>query len=97
LRRIIDTILAHGAVPILATKADNRELDERVNRDMAILADEYDLPLWNFWAAVQDLPNQGMQSGSTMYLSAEAEQVHRRSALEALDAVWRAVEAGQPD
>ena len=49
-----------GVVPILATKADNREKDERINRDMAMLAAEYDLPLWNFWAALSDLPDRGL-------------------------------------
>ncbi|HQU36027.1 MAG TPA: hypothetical protein PLR65_05540, partial [Anaerolineales bacterium] len=51
LRRIIEQLLDEGVIPILATKADNREKDERGNRDMALLASEYDLPLWNFWAA----------------------------------------------
>src|SRR3990172_1542343 len=54
LRRIIEELIEAGVVPILATKADNRELDNRINRDMAFLASEYDLPLWNFWAAVSD-------------------------------------------
>ena len=60
LRRVILQLLDAGVVPILATKADNREKDERINRDMAMLAGEYDLPLWNFWAAVSDLPNRGL-------------------------------------
>ncbi|NMB90066.1 MAG: hypothetical protein GYA17_17040, partial [Chloroflexi bacterium] len=50
---IIEKILAQGALPVLATKADNREQDERINYDMASIAQKYDLPLWNFWAAVQ--------------------------------------------
>ena len=25
-----------------------------------MLAAEYDLPLWNFWAAVSDLPDRGL-------------------------------------
>lgn len=97
LRRIITQLLDAGVVPILATKADNREKDERVNRDMALLASEYDLPLWNFWAAVSDLPNRGLYTRSDrplqgdIYLTDEAAQRHRLTGLEALDAVWRAV------
>ncbi|MBK7454698.1 MAG: hypothetical protein IPJ46_13575 [Anaerolineales bacterium] len=53
-------IIDAGAVPILATKADNRELDNRINRDMALLATEFDLPLWNFWAALSGLPDRGL-------------------------------------
>ncbi|HLO17955.1 MAG TPA: hypothetical protein VK206_24205, partial [Anaerolineales bacterium] len=60
LRKVILQLLDAGVVPILATKADNREKDERINRDMAMLASEYDLPLWNFWAALSDLPDRGL-------------------------------------
>lgn len=91
LTRIIETILAHGAVPVLATKADNRELDERVNRDIATLAEEYGLPVWNFWATVHHLPYDGLYPNSTWELSEEAQVIHRESALEALDQVWRAL------
>ena len=48
LRRIITQSMDAGVVPILATEADNREKDERIYRDMALMASEYDLPLWNF-------------------------------------------------
>ncbi|WKZ47321.1 MAG: SGNH/GDSL hydrolase family protein [Anaerolineales bacterium] len=97
LRRIIEQLLDAGVVPILATKADNREKDERVNRDMAALASEYDLPLWNFWAAVSDLPNRGLYTRDDrplqgdIYLTDEAAQIHRMTGLEVLNVVWRAV------
>jgi hypothetical protein len=97
LRKIILQLMDEGVVPILATKADNREKDERINRDMALLASEYDLPLWNFWAAVSDLPNRGLYTRKDrplqgdIYLTDEAEMIHRNTGLEALDAVWRAV------
>lgn len=97
LREIIGQLLDAGVVPILATKADNREKDERINRDMAMLAVEYDLPLWNFWAAVSDLPNRGLYTRSDrplqgdIYLTDEAAHIHRRTGLEALDIVWRAI------
>lgn len=97
LRKIINQLLDAGVVPILATKADNREKDERINRDMALLASEYDLPLWNFWAAVSDLPNRGLYTRpdrplqGDIYLTDEAALIHRMTGLEALDAVWRAV------
>jgi hypothetical protein len=45
----------------LATKADNLEGDERLNQITARLAYEYEIPLWNFWAAVQQLPGHGLQ------------------------------------
>ncbi len=97
LRRVILELLDEGVVPILATKADNREKDERINRDMAMLASEYDLPLWNFWAAVSHLPNRGLYTRDDrplqgdIYLTEDAAVIHRMTGLEALNVVWRAV------
>lgn len=95
LRRILDQLVANGVVPILATKADNRELDERINLDMVTLAVEYDVPLWNFWAATGDLPNRGLYTKTSephlgdIYLNEEGLQRHRFTALETLDVVRR--------
>ena len=95
LRRVIDQLLANGVVPILATKADNREKDNRINRDMAMLSAEYDLPLWNFWAAVDDLPNRGLYTRKDrplqgdIYLTDDAKVIHRETGLDALNIVWR--------
>jgi len=96
LRAIINQLLEEGVVPILATKADNRELDNRINRDMALLAAEYDLPLWNFWSALSGLVGRGLvvkegrEDQGAVYLNAEAAELHRMTGLIMLDAVWRA-------
>lgn len=95
LRIIIEQLLEDGVVPILATKADNRELDNRINRDMALLAAEFDLPLWNFWAALSDLPDRGLyikegrEDQGAVYLNPEASERHRMTGLSMLDLVWR--------
>jgi hypothetical protein len=60
MRKVLDRILEYGAVPIIATKADNLEGDHAINAAIAQLAYEYDIPMWNFWAAVQPLPDQGL-------------------------------------
>jgi hypothetical protein len=62
MKKIIERLLNAGVVPILSTKADNLEGDYRINRIIANLAYEYNLPLWNFWLAVQPLPNHGLQA-----------------------------------
>jgi hypothetical protein len=96
LRTIIVQLLDNGVVPILATKADNRELDNRINRDMAQLSQEFDLPLWNFWAALSGLPDRGLyvmpgrEEQGAVYLNTEAAELHRMTGLIMLDAVWRA-------
>jgi hypothetical protein len=60
MRQVIERILESGAVPIIATKADNLEGDHSINATIAQIAYDYEIPLWNFWAAVQPLPNHGL-------------------------------------
>jgi len=60
MRRVIERILETGAVPIIAAKADNLEGNHAINATIAQIAYDYDIPLWNFWAAVQPLPNHGL-------------------------------------
>jgi hypothetical protein len=60
LRQVIEYAISQGVVPIIATKADNLEGGNRIDALIAELANEYDIPLWNFWASVQWLPTQGV-------------------------------------
>jgi hypothetical protein len=60
MRKVLDRIIETGAVPIIATKADNLEKDNSINATVAQLAYEYDIPMWNFWAAVHPLPDHGL-------------------------------------
>jgi len=60
MRQIIETTMAQGIVPVIATKADNLEGKNRINQVTARLAWEYEIPLWNFWAAVQPLSDHGL-------------------------------------
>ncbi|HET6822051.1 MAG TPA: SGNH/GDSL hydrolase family protein [Anaerolineales bacterium] len=107
MRRILEILLSQNVVPILSTKGDNLEGDHRINRTIACLAEEHDLPLWNFWSAIQPLPNHGLQPdlehltyyGKTDFDDSDAMQsawtVRNLTALQALDAVWKGV-AAQP-
>jgi len=88
-RTIIEQLLEQGSVPIIVFKADNREIDERVNENFAKLAVEYELPVWNFWASVQDLPNHGLPEDTQMEMTEAAYAVHRRDGLVVLDTVYR--------
>ena len=60
MRKVLDRIIEFGAVPIIATKADNLEGDNSINATVAQIAYEYEIPMWNFWAAVQPLPDKGL-------------------------------------
>jgi hypothetical protein len=104
MRQMLDILLSKNIVPILSTKGDNLEGDHRINRTIACLAQAYDVPLWNFWAAIQSLPNHGLQPdlehltyGITDFDDEHAMQtawtIRNLTALQALDAVWRGVTA----
>jgi hypothetical protein len=104
MRQILEVLLSKHVIPILSTKGDNLEGDDRINRTIACLAQEYDVPLWNFWSAIQPLPHHGLQPdlehltyGITDFDDAHAMQsawtVRNLTALQALDAVWRGVTA----
>jgi hypothetical protein len=82
-----------------SVRKGNSEGDEAINHDYAMLAVEYNLPLWNFWAATSGLPERGLYTRTEVryqgdvYLTKAARLIHRYSALQALNAVWRAVSA----
>ncbi len=97
MRTILNQLVVAGVVPILASKADDIEANEQVNTEYAALAVEYNIPFWNFWAAVEGLPNRGLYSRPEdsyqggLYLTDEAIAIHRLTALQVLDLVRRAV------
>lgn len=90
MREIIEYSIDKGVLPIISTKADPTEEDFPLNYITAKLAYEYDIPLWNFWATVQHLPNTGLNPRTGIHLTAEANEIRRLSALEVLHAVLTA-------
>jgi hypothetical protein len=89
MRQIIEYTLAQGVVPILATKADNVEKDHSLNLTTARLAYEYDLPLWNWWAAAQPLGDHGLEhNGDDFHLSVQAWNMRSKTFLQTLDHLW---------
>ena len=92
LRQIVDILIAQGTLPILSTKADNIEGGNRINLATARVAHDYDIPLWNLWLAVQDLPNHGLDPDrKDVYLSVEAWDRRSFTALMTLDSLRRAL------
>ena len=100
MRRIIEFSLNSGVIPVLSTKADNTEGDGSINATIARLANEYDIPLWNYWAAVQMLPDQGLQEdqahltwGRNFFNDPEALSkawpIRNLTALQMLNAIWQ--------
>lgn len=102
MRNILGILLSKNVLPVLSTKGDNLEGDQRINKIIACLAQEYEIPLWNFWAAIQPLPNHGLQPdlehltyGIIDFDNDRAMQsawtIRNLTGLQTLDAVWRAV------
>ncbi len=93
LRQIIEYNLEQGTLPILVTKADNVEGDYSINATIAKLAYEYDLPLWNYWLAVQPLPNHGLDPTDPIgfHLNLDGWNMRSFSALQVLDSIRRAM------
>jgi hypothetical protein len=108
MRKIIETCITAGAIPVVSTLPPfHRDTGYRVaifNDVLVKLTDEYDIPLWNYWAAVQNLPEEGLSSdgvhpsvsptGATDFSNGALRygmNVRNLTALQALDAVWREV------
>lgn|GEM_PF-1247436 len=102
LSQIVEFWLEQGVVPILGTKADNLEGDHGINAAIVRVADRYEVPLWNFWLAVQQSPTRGLsEDGFHLTYARDFYDDPQRleagwplrnlSALEALDAVYRAL------
>ena len=100
MRAIIELSIDQGVIPILSTKADNLEGDGSLNAKIAALAREYGVPLWNYWLAVQPLPDQGLQDdqvhltwGPNQFndpqVMKSAWATRNLTALQTLDVVWR--------
>lgn len=102
LRQVVEYWLENGVVPILGTKADNLEGDHSINAAIARVALDYEVPLWNFWAAVQPLPNRGLEDDNFHLTYARSFfndsavlrtgwGMRNLTALQAIDAVWSAL------
>lgn len=92
LRQIIDFAISKNVLPVLVTKADNVEGDNSINLTVAKLAYEYDLPLWNFWRAVQPLTDHGIdwaRDPQGFHITVAAWNMRSFTALQTLDSLRR--------
>ncbi len=87
LRQVIDFCIEHGIIPVLVTKADNIELNNLLNVKITQVAYDYDIPLYNAWAAVQYLPNHGLEADN-IYLTTDAWDARNFAGLRVLDSIW---------
>lgn len=91
LRRIVEKVIASGAVPVLTTKADNIEGDHSLNLATARVAYETHMPLINVWRELQNLPGGGLDpEREQIYLTSDAWDRRNFIALQTLDGLRQA-------
>lgn len=94
IEEIVVEIIETGAIPILSSKTDNIEGDWALNAIIARTAKKYDVPYFNAWRAIQELPNHGLDiDRNNIYMTTEAWPIRSRAALELLDFLARALNA----
>jgi len=106
LRKVVQYILSQNVVPILATRAEVPGSPNSINDVVARIAYDYQVPLWNFWAATNPLPSHGLVSdgfhltqGQNLFNFNNPGDMQdgwpwrNLTALQAIDAVYRAVSA----
>jgi len=71
MRHAIEYAIDSGVIPVLSTKADRFEGDNRHNETMRALAAEYHIPLWDFDLIVGTLPDRGL-GGDAVHLTTYA-------------------------
>jgi len=102
LRQIVEYAISQNVLPIVATKADNLEGDHAINQAVARVAADYDIPMWNFWAATNPLTTQGLEddrfhltNGPNYFDDPKSLDlgwpVRNLTGLLTVDAVWKAV------
>jgi lysophospholipase L1-like esterase len=108
MRQIIEACINAGVIPLVSTiPAFHRPTADRVtvfNDILVKLTDEYDIPLWDYHAAMLGLPNDGLSSdgvhpsvapnGAGSFTPDSLQygfNVRNLTALQALDALWREV------
>jgi hypothetical protein len=109
LDQIIQISIDMGVIPIISTippklnDAWNRDRANQWNGIIRATARQWDVPLWDYWAALQAAPNQGISadgihpsvppSGKTCDFSSDGLQygytIRNLTALQVLDSIWR--------
>lgn len=108
LREIVAYCIEQGVVPILGTKADRFEGSENTtNQSIRQIAEDFDVPLWDFDLVANTLPDHGLGRDSvhlTFFYAYDWREergfatgygLHNLTGLIMLDKVWQAIYAEQ--
>jgi lysophospholipase L1-like esterase len=108
LTSIVETTVQMGIIPVLSTIPPRHGMESTVsnfNGAIVVVAHTYDVPLWDYWSAMNTLPNNGLSddgvhpswppgdvSAASDFTSANLAYgytIRNLMALQVLDAVWR--------
>lgn len=111
LQSIIDTSIQMGVIPVLSTIPDRPEMPEKIARYNAVVRDlttAQNLPLWDYAAALAELPNSGLtydnlhpsappgEDDRSAYFLPETLRygytVRNLTALQMLDRIWQIIQ-----
>ncbi|MFN2136275.1 MAG: hypothetical protein ACK2UK_09995 [Candidatus Promineifilaceae bacterium] len=107
MRALVEYALENGIVPILSTKADRFEGDNRNNEIVNQIAQDYHVPLWDFDHVADIVPNRGLGGDQVHMTMADSNDytdpdvfergypVSDLTALLAIYEVWQAATGGQ--
>jgi lysophospholipase L1-like esterase len=111
LRRLLDTTINMGILPLISTippkrldPTNNAKVDQW-NQIIRSTAQEYQIPLWDYWSVMRNAPNQGISAdgvhpsvppdGNAGSLAldhlAYGYNIRNLVALKMLNAIWRQV------
>lgn len=100
-RAIVEFCLEEGVIPVLATKADRFEGSNETNEFIRALAEEYELPLWDFDIVAGSLENRGLGNDGVHLTTfpqhdwrlpeayTTGHGLHNLTGLIMLDAIWQ--------
>jgi hypothetical protein len=81
MRKIVEYVLSQDIVPIVATRAETPTQERQINAIVVKIAEDYHIPLWNFWSAAAPLENYGI-SPDGFHLTGKDEAPEVRSFFE---------------
>lgn len=102
-RGIIEACIEQGVIPVLGTKADRFEGSNDTNELLRELADEYEIPLWDFDIVATSLSNRGVGNDGVHLTVFPANDwrlpeaystghgLHNLTGLIMLDAIWQVI------
>jgi hypothetical protein len=105
MERVVADTLSRHIIPVLCTippfhRTGYEGRGRELNSIIAAVAQEYDIPLLDYWMTLQNLPNEGLGPDGVHPSSAPdpvdftadnllyGNTVHNLTALQALDAIW---------